>query len=118
MRRRSARTASASRCSGARARRELGIIAERGLLGLAELAAIVRDESAQRLPAIARAALVVLARQIEAVSADIGGKVKQRGFPRRVTAVCAHFSSGDHPLAGDFTSLTNPHQPWIRETRG
>ena len=37
---------------------ELGIIAERGLLGLAELAAIVRDESDQRLPATARAALM------------------------------------------------------------
>jgi transposase len=43
---------------------ELGIIAERGLLGLAELAAIVRDESDRRLPATARAALVVLVRQI------------------------------------------------------
>ena len=50
---------------------ELGIIAERGLLGLAELAAIVRDESDQRLPATARAALVVLVRQIEMVSAEI-----------------------------------------------
>jgi transposase len=30
---------------------ELGIVAARGLLGLAELAAIARDESDQRLPA-------------------------------------------------------------------
>ena len=50
---------------------ELGIIAERGLLGLAELAAIVRDESDQRLPTTARAALMILVRQIEAVSAEI-----------------------------------------------
>jgi transposase len=50
---------------------ELGIIAARGLLGLAELAAIVRDESDQRLPTTARAALMVLVRQIEAVSAEI-----------------------------------------------
>jgi transposase len=50
---------------------ELGIIAERGLLGLGELAAIVRDESDRRLPATARAALVVLVRQIEMVSAEI-----------------------------------------------
>jgi hypothetical protein len=50
---------------------ELGIIAERGLLGLAELAAIVRDESDHRLPATARAALMILVRQIEAVSAEI-----------------------------------------------
>src|SRR5262249_2571663 len=42
-----------------------------GLLGLAELAAIVRDESDQRLPATARAALMILVRQIEAVSAEI-----------------------------------------------
>ena len=50
---------------------ELGIIAERGLLGLTELAAIVRDERDQRLPAIARAALAALVRQIEMVSAEI-----------------------------------------------
>ena len=50
---------------------ELGIIAERGLLGLTELAAIVRDESDQRLPVTARAALLILVRQIEAVSAEI-----------------------------------------------
>jgi transposase len=50
---------------------ELGIIAERGLLGLAELAAIVRDESDQRLPITARVALMALVRQIETVSAEI-----------------------------------------------
>ena len=50
---------------------ELGIIAARGLLGLAELAAIVRDESDRRLPATARAALMVLVRQIETVSSQI-----------------------------------------------
>ena len=50
---------------------ELGIIAARGLLGLAELAAIVRDESDQRLPATARAALMILVRQIEIVSTEI-----------------------------------------------
>jgi transposase len=50
---------------------EFGIVAERGLLGLAELAAIVRDEKDQRLPLTARAALMILVRQIEAVSAEI-----------------------------------------------
>src|SRR5262247_2863724 len=50
---------------------ELGIIAARGLLGLAELAAIVRDERDRRLPVTARAALIILVRQIEAVSAEI-----------------------------------------------
>ena len=50
---------------------ELGIIAARGLLGLAELAAIVRDESDRRLPATARAALTALVRQIETVTAQI-----------------------------------------------
>src|SRR5262249_5516412 len=42
---------------------EFGIIAERGLLGLAQLTAIVRDESDQRLPMTARAALMILVRQ-------------------------------------------------------
>jgi transposase len=50
---------------------EPGIIAARGLRGLAELAAIVRDESDQRLPVTARAALLILVRQIETVSAEI-----------------------------------------------
>jgi transposase len=50
---------------------ELGIVAERGLLGFAELAAIVRDESDRRLPMTARAALMVLVRQIEMISTEI-----------------------------------------------
>jgi transposase len=50
---------------------ELGIVAARGLLGLAELAAIVRDESDQRLPVTARIALMILVRQIEIVSTEI-----------------------------------------------
>ena len=50
---------------------EFGIVAERGLLGFAKLAAIVRDEKDRRLPVTARAALMVLVRHIEAVSAEI-----------------------------------------------
>ena len=50
---------------------EFGIVAERGLLGFAELAAIVRDEKDQRLPTTARAALMILVRQIERVSAEM-----------------------------------------------
>jgi transposase len=50
---------------------EFGIVAERGLLGFAELSAIVRDEKDRRLPATARAALMVLVRHIEALSAEI-----------------------------------------------
>jgi len=50
---------------------ELGIIAERGLLGLSELAEIVRNESDPRLPVMARTALLSLLRQIEASSARI-----------------------------------------------
>lgn len=50
---------------------ELGIIARRGLLGLAELAQIVRGESDPRLPVLARTALLSLLQQIEASSARI-----------------------------------------------
>jgi transposase len=50
---------------------ELGIVAERGLLGLAELAMIVRDKRDRRLPVTARAALMVLVQQIEMVSSEI-----------------------------------------------
>jgi transposase len=50
---------------------ELGIIAARGLLGFAELAAIVRDGKDQRVPVTARAALMILVRQIEIISTEI-----------------------------------------------
>ena len=50
---------------------ELGIVAARGMLGLAELAAIVRDKRDLRLPVTARAALMVLVQQIEMVSSEI-----------------------------------------------
>src|SRR5262245_23053670 len=58
---------------------ELGIIAERGLLGLAELAAIVRDESDPRLPVTARAALMILIGQIERFGAEMAAPDKGRG---------------------------------------
>jgi len=50
---------------------EFGIVAERGLLGLTELVAIVRDETDQRLPMTARVALMILVRQIEMISTEI-----------------------------------------------
>ena len=50
---------------------ELGIIAAKGLLGFATLAAIVRDGKDLRLPATARAALMILVRHIEIVSTEI-----------------------------------------------
>ena len=50
---------------------EFGIVAERGLIGLAKLAAIVRDQTEERLPPMARAALLVMVDQIEAISAQI-----------------------------------------------
>jgi transposase len=50
---------------------EFGIVAARGLLGFAELAAIVGDKRDRRLPVTARAALMILVQQIESVSAEI-----------------------------------------------
>jgi transposase len=50
---------------------ELGIVAARGLLGLTELAAIVRDRKDQRLPVSARVALMVLVRKIETIGSEI-----------------------------------------------
>jgi transposase len=50
---------------------ELGIVAARGMLGLAELADIIRNKNDRRLPLTARAALVVLVRQIEMISSEI-----------------------------------------------
>ena len=50
---------------------ELGLVAERGLRGLAELAAVVRDQSDERLPLTARAALIIRVNQIEMTSVEI-----------------------------------------------
>jgi transposase len=50
---------------------ELGIVAERGLLGLAELTRIIRDESDMRLPVMARGTLLIVVQQIESTSAEI-----------------------------------------------
>jgi len=50
---------------------EFGIVAARGLLGFAELAEIVRDKKDHRLPVTARAALMILVRQVEMVSSQI-----------------------------------------------
>jgi transposase len=50
---------------------ELGVIAAKGLLGLAELAEIVRDKNDVRLTAMARTSLLVLLEQIEHTSAEI-----------------------------------------------
>jgi transposase len=50
---------------------ELGIVAARGMLGLAELAEIVRNKNDKRLPLTARAALIVLVQQIEMLSSEI-----------------------------------------------
>jgi transposase len=50
---------------------ELGIVAEKGLLGFAALAKLVRDEKDQRLPVTARAALMILVHQTEVISAEI-----------------------------------------------
>src|SRR5262252_5893248 len=50
---------------------ELGIVAARGLLGFAELAAIVRDKMDRRLPITARAALMMLDLKTETISGQI-----------------------------------------------
>ncbi|MCL4137562.1 UNVERIFIED_CONTAM: hypothetical protein GTU68_011393 [Idotea baltica] len=50
---------------------ELGIVAERGLLGLVELATVVRNKADERLPVAARGALLVSVKQIEAIGAEI-----------------------------------------------
>ena len=92
---------------------ELGIIAAKGMLGLGELAAIVRDESDKRLPSTARAALMVLVRQIESVSAEITGldaalrkenKASERG-PRLLTIP----SIGPVTASALRARVTDPH---------
>jgi hypothetical protein len=57
---------------------ELGVIAPLGLTGLAELAAIVRDEGDMRLPPMARGTLELLLTQIEATGKRIAESTNLR----------------------------------------
>jgi len=59
---------------------ELGIVAAQGREGLKELLAIIADESDARLPIDARASLIVLAAQLQAVQTLIGS------IEKRITA--------------------------------
>jgi len=51
---------------------ELGIVAAQGREGLKELLAIIADEKDERLPIDARASLIVLAAQLQALQTMIG----------------------------------------------
>jgi transposase len=56
---------------------EFGIVAPQGLRYVGQLIAIVRDEGDERLPAMARAVLEVLATQIEQLDASVAALEKQ-----------------------------------------
>jgi transposase len=58
---------------------ELGIVAAQGNKGVAELLAVVADERDARLPIDARASVIALATQFEALQAMIGSRA---GRPR------------------------------------
>ena len=73
---------------------ELGIVAAQGATGLKELLAIVADDGEARLPIDARASVIVLAAQLEAVQTVIGAiekriKMQHRsnGASRRVETI-------------------------------
>jgi len=58
---------------------ELGIVGAQGNKGIAELLAVVADERDAPLPIDARASMIVLATQLEALQAAIGSRA---GRPR------------------------------------
>jgi transposase len=73
---------------------ELGIVAAKGLAKVGTLIAIVRDENDQRLPAAARAALKLLADQIEKLTEDVSmlerkivAEVRQDETMRRLVTI-------------------------------
>ncbi len=65
---------------------ELGIVAAQGREGLQQLRAIVADEEDRRVPADARASLIALAAQLEAVQAVIGSLEKRIMAQHRANA--------------------------------
>ena len=61
---------------------ELGIVAAQGREGLKQLLAIIADEGDERLPIDARASLIVLAAQLQALQTMIGSIEKR--IPRHI----------------------------------
>src|SRR6201981_419390 len=71
---------------------ELGIVAAQGREGLKQLLAIIADDKDQRLPVDARASLIVLAAQLQALQTMIGSIekriiVQHRARARRANAL-------------------------------
>src|SRR6185369_16330462 len=64
---------------------ELGLVAAQGNAGVNELGAIVTDEQDTRLPIDARASVIVLAAQLEALESVIGAIEKRMKMQQRTS---------------------------------
>src|SRR5512132_3514921 len=72
---------------------ELGIVAAQGREGLKDLLAIIADEKDERLPVDARASLIVLAAQLQAVQTLIGSIEKRIIAQHRATEASKRLQS-------------------------
>ena len=87
---------------------ELGIVAAQGREGLKDLLAIIADERDERLPIDARASLIVLAAQLQALQTMIGV------IERRIMAQRGEQAGCDHPrdrLPGRERHHRHGHRP-------
>ena len=83
---------------------ELGIVAAQGREGLKELLAIIADEKDERLPIDARASLIVLAAQLQALQTMIGSierRLVDEAFGSRSTRI--HQSANARDRWKEFT---------------
>jgi transposase len=80
---------------------ELGIVAAQGREGLKELLKIIADEKDARLPIDARASLIVLAAQLQALQTTIGSIERRLTLQHRANEA----SKGVEMWAGTATSF-------------
>jgi hypothetical protein len=85
---------------------ELGIAAAQGTAGLNELLKIIAKDEDERLPVDARASLVVLAAELEALQTLIGS-IKKRIMAQNRQPVCA---PANHDGVEQFASRASPLQ--------
>jgi transposase len=91
---------------------ELGIVAAQGREGIKELLAIITDEGDERLPLDARASLIVLAAQLQALQTMIGSIEKRIGAQHRANEASKRLETipgiGILGATGIAATLTDP----------
>ena len=97
---------------------ELGIVAAQGREGLKQLLKVIADEKDARLPIDARASLIVLAAQLQALQTMIGSIERRLLLQHRANEASQRLESvpgiGTIGASAITATVTDPNAPLIR----